>query len=75
MIRQYVIWRNNHAYDGRLRRVVDRAFLHHQHLRRTTAPSASSYYYVGCGSGLSDFRAPGPDVTSVAAGESASPGG
>ena len=47
MIRQYIIWRNNHAYDGRVGRVVDRAFLHHQHLRRTTAPSASSYYYVG----------------------------
>ena len=25
MIRRYVIWRKNHAYDERLRRVVDRA--------------------------------------------------
>ena len=25
MIRRYVIWRNNHAYDERLRRIVDRA--------------------------------------------------
>jgi transposase len=25
MIRRYIIWRNNHAYDQRLRRVVDRA--------------------------------------------------
>ncbi len=25
MIRRYIIWRNNHAYDERLRRVVDRA--------------------------------------------------
>jgi hypothetical protein len=25
MIRQYIIWRNNHAYDERLSRVVDRA--------------------------------------------------
>jgi hypothetical protein len=25
MIRRYGIWRNNHAYDERLRRVVDRA--------------------------------------------------
>ncbi|HYZ52727.1 MAG TPA: hypothetical protein VE733_04350 [Streptosporangiaceae bacterium] len=24
MIRRYIIWRNNHAYDERLRRVVDR---------------------------------------------------
>jgi len=24
MIRRYIIWRNNHAYDVRLRRVVDR---------------------------------------------------
>jgi hypothetical protein len=24
-IRRYVIWRNNHAYDQRLRRIVDRA--------------------------------------------------
>ena len=25
MIRRYIIWRNNHAYDQRLRRVVARA--------------------------------------------------
>ena len=25
MIRRYIIWRNNHAYDGRLRRVINRA--------------------------------------------------
>jgi transposase len=25
MIRRYIIWRNNHAYDDRLRRIVDRA--------------------------------------------------
>jgi hypothetical protein len=25
MIRHYIIWRNNHAYDERLRRIVDRA--------------------------------------------------
>jgi len=25
MIRRYIIWRNNHAYDERLRRVVGRA--------------------------------------------------
>jgi hypothetical protein len=25
MIRRYIIWRNNHAYDERLRRVVSRA--------------------------------------------------
>jgi hypothetical protein len=25
MIRRYIIWRNNHAYDKRLRRVADRA--------------------------------------------------
>jgi transposase len=25
MIRRYIIWRNNHAYDERLRRVVERA--------------------------------------------------
>jgi len=25
MIRRYIIWRNTHAYDERLRRVVDRA--------------------------------------------------
>jgi transposase len=25
MIRQYIIWRNNHAYDERLRRIVTRA--------------------------------------------------
>jgi transposase len=25
MIRRYIIWRNNHAYDERLRRVIDRA--------------------------------------------------
>ena len=24
MIRRYIIWRNNHAYDQRLRRIVDR---------------------------------------------------
>jgi hypothetical protein len=24
MIRRYIIWRNNHAYDERLRRIVDR---------------------------------------------------
>jgi hypothetical protein len=26
-IRRYIIWRNNHAYDQRLRRIVDRANL------------------------------------------------
>jgi transposase len=25
MIRRYIIWRNNHAYDKRLRRIIDRA--------------------------------------------------
>jgi len=25
MIRRYIIWRNNHAYDQRLQRVVARA--------------------------------------------------
>jgi hypothetical protein len=25
MIRRYIIWRNNHAYDERLRRIVNRA--------------------------------------------------
>ena len=25
MIRRYIIWRNNHAYDQRLRRIIDRA--------------------------------------------------
>jgi hypothetical protein len=25
MIRRYIIWRNNHAYDERLRRVIARA--------------------------------------------------
>jgi len=25
MIRRYIIWRNNHAYDERLQRIVDRA--------------------------------------------------
>jgi hypothetical protein len=25
MIRRYIIWRNNHAYDQRLRRFIDRA--------------------------------------------------
>jgi hypothetical protein len=25
MIRRYIIWRNNHAYDERLRRIVARA--------------------------------------------------
>jgi len=25
MIRRYIIWRNNHAYDERPRRIVDRA--------------------------------------------------
>jgi hypothetical protein len=25
MIRRYIIWRNNHAYDERLRQVVARA--------------------------------------------------
>jgi hypothetical protein len=25
MIRRYIIWRNNDAYDERLRRIVDRA--------------------------------------------------
>jgi hypothetical protein len=25
MIRRYIIWRNNHAYDQRLRKIVDRA--------------------------------------------------
>jgi hypothetical protein len=25
MIRRYIIWRNNHAYDERLRRVAGRA--------------------------------------------------
>jgi hypothetical protein len=25
MIRRYIIWRNNHAYDERLRQVVTRA--------------------------------------------------
>ena len=27
MIRRYIIWRNNHAYDERLRRIVTRATL------------------------------------------------
>ena len=25
MFRRYIIWRNNHAYDERLRRIIDRA--------------------------------------------------
>jgi hypothetical protein len=25
MIRRYITWRNNHAYDERLRRIIDRA--------------------------------------------------
>jgi hypothetical protein len=25
MIRRYIIWRNNHAYDERLRLIIDRA--------------------------------------------------
>ena len=25
MIRRYIIWRNNHAYDERLRHIIDRA--------------------------------------------------
>ena len=25
MTRRYIIWRNNHAYDERLRRIVDKA--------------------------------------------------
>jgi hypothetical protein len=25
MVRRYIIWRNNHVYDERLRRIVDRA--------------------------------------------------
>jgi hypothetical protein len=25
MIRRYIIWRNNHAYDERLRRIIERA--------------------------------------------------
>jgi hypothetical protein len=25
MIRRYIIWRNNHAYDERIRRIIDRA--------------------------------------------------
>ena len=25
MIRRYIIWRNNHAYDKRLRRIVGKA--------------------------------------------------
>jgi len=24
MIRRYIIWRNNHTYDERLRRIVDK---------------------------------------------------
>jgi hypothetical protein len=31
MIRRYVIWLNNHAYDERLRRIVDRANVAWQH--------------------------------------------
>jgi len=27
MIRRYIIWRNNHAYDERFRRIVARASL------------------------------------------------
>ena len=27
MIRRYIIWRNNHAYDERLRRIIDRAYV------------------------------------------------
>ncbi len=27
MIRRYIIWRNNHAYDERFRRIVDRVNL------------------------------------------------
>jgi hypothetical protein len=25
MIRRYIIWRNSHAYDQRLRRIIDKA--------------------------------------------------
>ena len=39
MIRRYIIWRNNHAYDERLRRIVDRA-------NQLDAALASEY---GCG--------------------------
>ena len=38
MIRRYIIWRNNHAYDERLRRIIDRANVD----RDTALASASS---------------------------------
>ena len=45
MIRQYIIWRNNHAYDERLRRIIDRANVG---LRDCQLKGVTSVSFVTC---------------------------
>ena len=43
MIRRYIIWRNNHAYDERLRRAIERANIG---WRGTSVPRRKSELYI-----------------------------
>ena len=45
MIRRYIIWRNNHAYDERLRRIIDRANVG---LRDCQLKGVTSVSFVTC---------------------------
>ena len=51
MIRRYIIWRNNHAYDERLRRIVDRATLPVAALARCASSSAEVAVHAATATG------------------------
>ena len=51
MIRRYIIWRNNHAYDERLRRIVDRQTLPVMALARCASSSAEVTVHAATATG------------------------
>ena len=51
MIRRYIFWRNDHAYDERLRRIVDRATLPVAALARCASSSAEVAVHAATATG------------------------
>jgi hypothetical protein len=51
MIRRYIIWRNDHAYDERLRRIVDRATSPVAALARCASSSAEVAVHAATATG------------------------
>ena len=51
MIRRYIIWRNNHAYAERLRRIVDRGYVAVAALARSASSSAEVAIHAATATG------------------------